>query len=59
MEVGNGLSVTWPTGLGAEGSSGVLAMVKQTPGTIGYLELNYAKQNGVPIASIQNQATEP
>ncbi len=53
---GHGLSVTWPTGLGAEGSSGVLAIVKQAPGTIGYLELNYAKQNGVPVASIQNQA---
>jgi len=53
---GHGLSVTWPTGLGAEGSSGVLAIVKQTPGSIGYLELNYAKENGVPVASIQNQA---
>ncbi|MFZ0287751.1 MAG: phosphate ABC transporter substrate-binding protein PstS [Candidatus Sulfotelmatobacter sp.] len=53
---GHGLSVTWPTGLGAEGSKGVLAIVKQTPGTIGYLELNYAKENGVPVASIQNQA---
>jgi phosphate transport system substrate-binding protein len=53
---GHGLSVTWPIGLGADGSKGVLAIVKQTPGTIGYLELNYAKQNGVPVASIQNQA---
>jgi phosphate transport system substrate-binding protein len=53
---GHGLSVTWPTGLGAEGSSGVLAIVKPTPGEIGYLELNYAKENGVPVASIQNQA---
>jgi phosphate transport system substrate-binding protein len=34
----------------------VLAIVKQTPGTIGYLELNYAKEKGVPVASIQNQA---
>jgi phosphate transport system substrate-binding protein len=53
---GHGLSVTWPTGLGADGSKGVLAIVKQTPGTIGYLELNYAKQNGVPFASIENAA---
>jgi phosphate transport system substrate-binding protein len=53
---GHGLSVTWPTGLGADGSKGVLAIVKETPGTIGYLELNYAKQNGVPFASIQNEA---
>ena len=53
---GQGLSVTWPIGLGAEGSKGVLAIVKQTPGTIGYMELNYAKESGVPVASIQNQA---
>lgn len=53
---GHGLSVTWPIGLGAEGSKGVLALVKQTPGTIGYLELSYAKEKGVPVASIQNQA---
>jgi len=52
---GHGLTVTWPIGLGADGSKGVLAIVKQTPGTIGYLELNYAKENGVPVASIQNQ----
>ncbi len=53
---GHGLSVTWPIGLGAEGSKGVLALVKQTPGTVGYLELSYAKEKGVPVASIQNQA---
>jgi len=53
---GHGLSVTWPIGLGADGSKGMLAIVKQTPGTIGYLELNYAKQSGVPVASIQNLA---
>jgi phosphate transport system substrate-binding protein len=55
-KTGHSLSVTWPIGLGADGSKGVLAIVKQTPGTIGYLELNYAKANGIPVASIQNQA---
>lgn len=55
-KAGHGLSVTWPIGLGADGSSAVLTTVKQTPGTIGYLELSYAKQNGVPVASIQNRA---
>ena len=53
---GQGMSVTWPIGLGANGSKGVLDIVKQTPGTIGYMELSYAKANGVPVASIQNQA---
>ena len=55
---GKGLSVNWPVGLGADGSTGVLKLVKQTPGTIGYLELNYAKENGVPVAAIRNQAGE-
>jgi len=55
---GVGLSVTWPVGLGAEGSKSLAATVKGAPGTIGYLELNYAKQNGVSVASIQNAAGE-
>ena len=55
-KAGHGLAVTWPIGLGAEGSKGVLDLVKQSPGTIGYLELTYAKQNGVPFASIENRA---
>jgi phosphate transport system substrate-binding protein len=55
-KAGQGLSVAWPMGLGAEGSKGVLAIVKQTPGTIGYTELTYATQNGLPVASIQNLA---
>jgi len=48
--------VTWPVGLGAEGSKAVLGLVKQTPGTIGYLELNYAKESSLPVALIQNRA---
>lgn len=55
---GKGLSVTWPIGLGAGGSQGVLNLVKQSPGTIGYLELSYARQSRVPVASIQNKAGE-
>jgi phosphate transport system substrate-binding protein len=53
---GHGLAVTWPVGLGAEGSKAVLDLVKQTPATIGYLELSYVKENGIPVASIQNRA---
>lgn len=52
----HGLSVDWPTGLGAEGSKGMLAVVKGTPGTIGYMELNYARQGGLSAASIRNEA---
>jgi phosphate transport system substrate-binding protein len=55
---GHGLSVQWPAGTGQIGSARVLATVKQTPGAIGYLELSYAKQAGVPVASIENKAGE-
>jgi phosphate transport system substrate-binding protein len=57
-KAGHGLSVSWPVGLGAAGSKGVLDLVKQATGTVGYLELNYAKENGIPCASIQNEAGE-
>jgi phosphate transport system substrate-binding protein len=46
--------VPWPTGQGAKGSDGVTAVVKQTPGAIGYAELSYAKGGGVSTASIKN-----
>ena len=55
---GVGLFVTWHVGLGAEGGKVVAETVKGAPGTIGYLELNYAKQTGVSVASIQNAAGE-
>ena len=51
---GKGKEVNWPAGMGAKGNEGVAGMVKQTPGSIGYVELAYAKQNRLPYASIQN-----
>ena len=53
---GKGKELSWPTGLGAKGNEGVAGQVKQMPGAIGYVELAYAKQNGLPYASIQNAA---
>jgi phosphate transport system substrate-binding protein len=61
-QVGKGISVSWPIGLGGKGSEGVTGVVKQTPGGIGYVELTYAKENNLPVASIRNKAgawTEP
>lgn len=55
-KVGKGGSVQWPVGLGGKGSEGVTGQVRQTPGSIGYVELTYAEQNKLPIASIGNQA---
>ena len=55
-KVGKGLSVNWPVGLGGKGSEGVTGVVKQTPGSIGYVELSYAKENNLPVAWVQNKA---
>lgn len=55
-QVGTGISVRWPVGLGGKGSEGVTGIVKQSPGTIGYVELAYAEENKLPTAQIQNRA---
>jgi phosphate transport system substrate-binding protein len=53
-KVGTGTSPKWPAGLGAKGNEGVTGQVKQTPNTIGYVELAYAVQNKLPVALIKN-----
>ncbi|MDO8431959.1 MAG: phosphate ABC transporter substrate-binding protein PstS [Candidatus Binatus sp.] len=55
-DVGKGTSVKWPAGLGGKGNEGVTALVQQTPGAIGYVELIYALNNKIPFAEIQNKA---
>lgn len=55
-KVGASDSVQWPTGLGGKGNDGVAAFVKQTAGSIGYVEYAYAKQNGSTFALMQNKA---
>ncbi|HST07273.1 MAG TPA: substrate-binding domain-containing protein, partial [Gemmatimonadaceae bacterium] len=54
--VGKGKEVKWPVGLGAKGNEGVAGQVKQTPGSVGYVELAYAKQNSLPFAAVTNQS---
>jgi len=51
-----GKDVQWPVGLGGKGNEGVAGQVKQTPGSIGYVELAYARQNKLPYAEIKNAA---
>lgn len=55
-KVGEGTSVNWPAGLGGKGNEGVAGVVKQTEGALGYVELAYAVQNGLPYASLKNKA---
>jgi phosphate transport system substrate-binding protein len=53
-KVGAGVSPSWPVGLGGKGNEGVTGQVKNTPNTIGYIELIYAVKNNLPVAQIKN-----
>lgn len=54
--VGKGTSVNWPVGLGGKGNEGVAGLIKQTPNSIGYVELIYAIQNKLPYGSVRNSS---
>jgi len=54
--VGKGTSVKWPLGLGNKGNEGVAGMIRQLPGSIGYVELIYAVQNKIPYGVVKNAA---
>jgi phosphate transport system substrate-binding protein len=53
---GAGMSVAFPSGLGAKGNEGVAGQVAGTPGAIGYVELVYAVQSKLPQAALRNAA---
>jgi phosphate transport system substrate-binding protein len=53
-KVGKGTSVSWPAGVGGKGNDGVAGNIRQTPGSIGYVELAYATQNQLSIAQVRN-----
>jgi phosphate transport system substrate-binding protein len=55
-QVGTDKSVTFPVGVGGKGNEGVTALIKQSPGTVGYVEYGYAKDNGLSMASLQNKS---
>ena len=55
-QVGAATSVNWPVGLGGKGNEGVTQQVKQVEGTVGYVELIYARSNDLPYAEIRNAA---
>ncbi|MEA2163361.1 MAG: phosphate transport system substrate-binding protein [Thermoanaerobaculia bacterium] len=56
--VGVATSVNWPAGVGAKGNEGVSGLVRQTPASIGYVELIYALQNKMSYGTVQNLAGE-
>ena len=54
-KVGAGPALNWPAGLGGKGNPGVAGLVKQTPGSFGYVELIYALQNKMSYGTIKNK----
>ena len=55
-KVKKGVSVNWPVGMGGKGNEGVAGFIKQTEGSIGYVELIYALSNNMSFGSVQNAA---
>ena len=55
-QAGASKSVSWPTGIGAKGNEGITAQLKQTQGSIGYVEYAYANENDLNMASLENKA---
>jgi phosphate transport system substrate-binding protein len=56
MKVGKNTAVNWPVGLGGKGSEGVSGLIKQTPDSIGYVELIFAIQNKMPYGLVKNSS---
>jgi phosphate transport system substrate-binding protein len=55
-KVGRGTSVDWPVGVGGKGNDGVAGQVKEVANSVGYVELIYAIQNGMPYGSVRNSS---
>jgi phosphate transport system substrate-binding protein len=53
-KVGSATAVEWPTGVGGKGNEGVSALVQQTAGSIGYVEIAYALQNKLTYTKMMN-----
>ena len=53
---GTGVAVNWPTGTGGRGSAGVSALVSQTQGSIGYVDVAFALKNHLEYFAVQNRS---
>jgi len=53
-----GKTVAWPVGIGGKGNDGVSAIVSQTSGGIGYVELDYAIAQHQTYADVKNKAAQ-
>jgi phosphate transport system substrate-binding protein len=55
-KVGVNTAINWPVGLGGKSNDGVAGLVKETPNSIGYVELIYAVQNKMAYGKVRNLA---
>ena len=55
-QIGRGVAVNWPVGSGGKGSSGVAAIVSQTPGAIGYADVAFALHNHLSYFRVKNRS---
>ena len=53
---GAGKSVNFPAAVAGKGNPGVTALIKETPGAIGYVEYGYAVQTKMPMAALENKS---
>jgi phosphate transport system substrate-binding protein len=51
---GKGAALSWPVGVAGKGNPGVAGLVRQLPGSIGYVELIYALQNKISTGAVKN-----
>ncbi|HAI06667.1 MAG TPA: phosphate ABC transporter substrate-binding protein PstS, partial [Pantoea sp.] len=58
-KIGKGNTVNWPVGLGGKGNDGVAAFVQRLPGSIGYVEYAYAKQNNLTYTKLMDADGKP
>jgi phosphate transport system substrate-binding protein len=49
-------AVEWPAGIGSKGNDGIAGLIKQQPGSLGYVELIYAVKNKLPYGKVQNKS---
>jgi len=56
VHVGTGKKVKWPVGMGLDGNGAVARMIADTPGAIGYVSLDYALENHLPVAALKNRS---
>ena len=54
-KVGRGVALRWiGQNIGAKGNEGVTSMLRQIPGSIGYIELAYARQFNFSLVALKN-----